>query len=404
MKNRFRHTIAASFIGYVVQAILNNFAPLLFLTFHTSYGISLDKIALLVTANFGLQLLIDWLASHFIDKIGYRIPLVVAHVCAALGLAGLTFLPELLPNAYAGLVISVMTYAIGGGLIEVLVSPLVEACPTQRKKAVMGLLHSFYCWGSVFVILASTGFFVCFGIENWKVLSLLWAVIPLCNAFYCAFVPIRTMEEAAGSMKPGQLMKMKRFWVLVLFMICAGACEQSISQWASAFAESGLGVTKAVGDLAGPCAFAVLMGATRVVYAKWSERISIRTVLLCSGLLCIVSYLLAALSPLPILGLVGCALCGVAVGVLWPGTFSMAAEEIRGGGTAMFALMALAGDVGCMAGPALVGFVSEAAGNRLEIGILAALIFPVVLVLALALHREGKGNAQPCSPGAKVIQ
>lgn len=392
MGNRFRHTIAASFIGYVVQAILNNFAPLLFLTFHTSYGISLDKIALLVTANFGLQLLIDWLASHFIDKIGYRIPLVVAHVCAALGLVGLTVLPELLPNAYAGLVLSVMTYAIGGGLIEVLVSPLVEACPTTRKKAVMGLLHSFYCWGSVFVILASTGFFVCFGIENWKVLSLLWAVIPLCNAFYCAFVPIRTMEEAAGSMKPGQLMKMKWFWVLVLFMVCAGACEQSISQWASAFAESGLGVTKAVGDLAGPCAFAVLMGATRVVYAKWSERISIRTILLCSGLLCIVSYLLAALSPLPVLGLVGCALCGVAVGVLWPGTFSMAAEEIRGGGTAMFALMALAGDVGCMAGPSLVGFVSEAAGGRLETGILAALIFPVALVLALALHREGKGT------------
>lgn len=388
MQNRFRHTIAASFIGYIVQAIMNNFTPLLFLTFQSSYGISLDKIALLVTANFGLQLLIDLLASRFVDKIGYRGPLVAAHLCAALGLAGLTFLPELLPDPYAGLVISVMVYAVGGGLIEVLVSPLVEACPTERKKAVMGLLHSFYCWGHVFVVLASTGFFFAFGIANWKVLALIWAAAPLFNAFYFAWVPIRSLTEENGGMGLRKLLRNKLFWVFILFMICAGACEQAVSQWASAFAESGLGVSKTVGDLAGPCAFAALMGATRVFYARHSEKIPLRSILLLSGLLCIVSYLLASLSPYPVIGLLGCALCGVAVGTLWPGTYSMASEEIRSGGTAMFALMALAGDLGCVSGPAMVGFVSQAAGGRLQTGILAAIVFPVLLVVALLFFRR----------------
>ena len=393
MQNRFRHTIAASFIGYIVQAIIGNFTPLLFLTFQTSYGISLDKIALLVTANFGLQMLIDLLASRFVDKIGYRVPLVAAHLCAALGLAGLTFLPELLPDPYAGLVISVMIYAVGGGLIEVLVSPLVEACPTKRKKAVMGLLHSFYCWGSLFVVLASTGFFFCFGIANWKTLALLWAVIPLFNAFYFAWVPIRSLTEDTGGMGLRRLLRNKLFWVFVLFMICAGACEQAISQWASAFAESGLGLSKTVGDLAGPCAFALLMGATRVFYARHSDRTPLRRILLLSGILCVVSYLLASLSPYPVIGLLGCALCGIAVGTLWPGTFSMAAEEIRSGGTAMFALMALAGDVGCVSGPAVVGFVSQAAGGRLQNGILAAIVFPAVLVVALLLFGKRRKPA-----------
>lgn len=386
MGNRFRHTIAASFIGYVVQAILNNFAPLLFLTFQSSYGISLDKIAMLVTANFGLQLLIDLLASKFVDKIGYRIPLVLAHVCAAAGLIGLTVLPDLFADPFTGLVAAVMLYAVGGGLIEVLVSPLVEACPTTNKKAVMGLLHSFYCWGHVFVVLTSTAFFLLFGVQNWRIMAIVWALVPLFNIFYFMWVPIAQLHEEGGGMKMRRLLSTKLFWIFLFFMVCAGACEQAVSQWASAFAEAGLGVTKTVGDLAGPCAFAVLMGATRVVYAKYSARTSLRRVLLASGGLCIISYLLASLSPWPVMGLLGCALCGVAVAVLWPGTFSMAAEEIPAGGTPMFALMALAGDVGCMSGPAVVGLVSEAAGNRLQMGILAAIVFPVLLVLALLLH------------------
>ena len=400
MKERYQHTIAASFIGYVVQSILVNFAPLLFLTFQSTYSISLDKIALLVTANFGVQLLIDLLASRFVDKIGYRIPLVAAHLFAALGLAGLAVLPELLPDPYVGLVISVMTYAVGGGLIEVLVSPLVEACPTKRKKAVMGLLHSFYCWGSLFVILVSTGFFFFLGVSNWKILALAWAVVPLLNAVYCTRVPIRSLTEEAGGMGLRNLLRNKQFWVFILFMICAGACEQAVGQWASAFAESGLGVSKTVGDLAGPCAFALLMGLTRVFYARFCDKVSLRAVLFGSGLLCIVSYLLASLSPYPVIGLLGCALCGVAVGVLWPGTFSMAAEEIRMGGTAMFALMALAGDVGCMLGPALVGFVSEAAGNRLQVGILAAIVFPVILVVTLCAH--GRKRNRPSAPAEQA--
>ncbi len=390
MSNRFRHTIAASFIGYVVQAIINNFAPLLFLTFQTTYGISLDKIALLVTANFGLQLIIDLLASKFVDKIGYRIPLVLAHICAAAGLIGLTILPDLFADPFTGLVTAAMLYAVGGGLIEVLISPLVEACPTTRKKAVMGLLHSFYCWGHVFVVLTSTAFFLIFGIENWRIMAIIWALVPIFNIFYFLWVPMARLQENGSGLRVRRLLSMKLFWIFLLFMVCAGACEQAVSQWASAFAEGGLGVSKTVGDLAGPCAFAALMGATRVIYAKCSERLPLRRFLLFSGLLCIVSYLLASLAPVPIIGLLGCALCGVSVAALWPGTFSMAAEELPAGGTPMFALMALAGDVGCMSGPAVVGMVSEAAGNRLQAGILAAIVFPVILVVALLLHRKKK--------------
>lgn len=383
IKSNYKHTIYASFLGCISQAIVNNFAPLLFLTFQSTYQITLDKIALLVTVNFSVQLLVDLLASKFVDKIGYRVSLVAAHVLAAAGLIGLTLLPQWFGDPYHGLLTAIVTYAIGGGLLEVLVSPVVEACPTENKEAAMSLLHSFYCWGCVLVILGSTAFFALFGIGAWKGVAVFWAMLPLANAFYFSQVPIRTMAEETEGMGIKKLLRLKSFWLMFLLMACAGACEQSISQWASAYAEAGLGVTKAVGDLAGPCAFAVLMGCARMFYAKCSEKINLRGFMIFSGGLCVVSYLLASLSASPVLGLIGCGLCGLSVGILWPGTFSIAAKEIRGGGTAMFALLALAGDLGCSAGPTFVGFVSGAAGDNLKIGILAAVAFPLLLVAGL---------------------
>lgn len=383
IKSNYKHTIYASFLGCISQAIVNNFAPLLFLTFQSTYQITLDKIALLVTVNFSVQLLVDLLASKFVDKIGYRVSLVAAHVLAAAGLIGLTLLPQWFWDPYHGLLTAIVTYAIGGGLLEVLVSPVVEACPTENKEAAMSLLHSFYCWGCVLVILGSTAFFALFGIGAWKGVAIFWAMLPLANAFYFSQVPIRTMAEETEGMGIKKLLRLKSFWLMFLLMACAGACEQSISQWASAYAEAGLGVTKAVGDLAGPCAFAVLMGCARMFYAKCSEKINLRGFMIFSGGLCVVSYLLASLSASPVLGLIGCGLCGLSVGILWPGTFSIAAKEIRGGGTAMFALLALAGDLGCSAGPTFVGFVSGAAGDNLKIGILAAVAFPLLLVAGL---------------------
>ena len=390
LRTNYNHTLNACYLGYITQAIVNNFAPLLFLTFQSTYQISLDKIALLVSFNFGVQLLVDLLAARYVDRIGYRNSVVAAHIFATIGLAGLAVFPAVLPDAYTGLLLAVFCYAIGGGLIEVLISPIVESCPTERKAAAMSLLHSFYCWGHVGVILISTAFFAVTGIENWKMLAVIWAILPVCNAVYFGLVPIQAEEETVEGIPVRQLLKMRIFWVLVLLMVCAGASEQGMSQWASAFAESGLHVEKAVGDLAGPCLFAVLMGSSRLLYAKLSERISLRRMMLGSGILCIAGYLLASLSSSPVLALIGCGICGFSVGVFWPGTFSMAAASCQNGGTAMFAMLALAGDLGCSSGPGVVGIVSGVCSDNLKAGLFAAILFPVLLLVGMQLLKREK--------------
>lgn len=386
MKNDYNKTLTACFIGYIVQAIVNNFVPLLFLTFQSSYGIPLSKITLLVTFNFGLQLLVDLLSVFFVDRIGYRTSMLIAHITAAAGLLSLAVLPELFSDPFIGLLISVMIYAVGGGLLEVLVSPVVEACPTRNKEKAMSMLHSFYCWGHVGVVLFSTIFFQCFGIENWKILALIWALIPLLNAFAFTRVPIAPlMDEGEKGLSVKELCSMKLFWVLLIMMICAGASEQSVSQWASTFAEKGLGVTKEIGDLAGPMAFAVLMGISRAFYGKYGDKINLDRFMAGSSILCIISYLCISFLPYPQLSLIACAVCGLSVGIMWPGTFSKASATLRRGGTAMFALLALGGDLGCSGGPTLVGIVSSRFGDELKCGILAAVIFPLLLLIGIIL-------------------
>lgn len=389
IEKRYNKTIYASFEGYVVQAIINNFAPLLFLTFQNSYGISFNKISMLITINFAIQLVVDLFSAKVIDKIGYRISIIIAHVASALGLIGLAFLPDMLPNPFVGLVISVGIYAVGGGIIEVLVSPIVESCPTSNKEGTMSLLHSFYCWGHVAVVLISTLFFGIFGIENWEVLACLWAVVPMVNALVFVKTPMVSVEsEEEKSMKITKLLKNKMFIILFVMMLCAGACEQGISQWVSAFAEKGLGVSKTVGDLAGPLLFAVLMGVSRLGYAKFSEKINMESAMFFSSILCVISYALASLAPNSLLSFVGCALCGLSVGIMWPGTFSLGTAKIKGGGTAMFALFALAGDVGCSTGPTLVGFVSENFGGDMKKGIFCGMIFPLIMVITLTFLKK----------------
>lgn len=388
MSKHYNRTIYACFTSFIVQAIINNFVPLLFLTFQRAYDISLDQLALLITFNFGVQLLIDLLSSKFIDKIGYRISIIGAHIFAATGLLSLTILPEIAPTPYIGIAISVMLYAVGGGLIEVLASPIVEACPTEHKEGTMSLLHSFYCWGQVGVVLLSTLFFAVVGIDNWRWISAFWALIPLCNAFAFTKVPIAPLVEEGKGLSISELFRLKTFWVMVILMLCAGACELSVSQWASAFTESALGVSKTVGDLAGPAFFAICMGSARVYYAKHSTTIRLTDFMLGSGILCVISYLLISLSPWPVLSFLGCGLCGLSVGILWPGTFSIAAKEIPTGGTALFALLALAGDLGCSSGPTFVGFISSAFRDNLKVGILFAVIFPLLLLIGLSLNKK----------------
>lgn len=387
MEKNYNKTIYACFIGYIVQAIINNFVPILFLTFQTEYQIPLSKITLLVTINFGLQLVIDLASVGFVDRIGYRASILAAHFCSAAGLVLLVFLPEFLPDPFIGILLSVMVYAVGGGLLEVLVSPIMEACPTDNKEAAMSLLHSFYCWGHVGVVLLSTLFFRVFGVENWKVLALLWALVPLLNGISFVKVPIASlMDEGETGLSMKELFHKKVFWIFMLLMVCAGASEQAVSQWASTFAEKGLGVSKTIGDLAGPMSFALFMGTARALYGKYGERVRLEFAMLGSGVLCIASYLIISLVPNPVVGLLGLGLCGFSVGILWPGTFSMASASIPKGGTALFALLALAGDVGCSAGPTLAGGISSCFGDNLKIGILAALVFPILLIVGILLN------------------
>ena len=384
----YRKTLLACYLGFITQAISANFAPLLFLTFKDTYGIPLEKIALIPMAFFLTQLLIDFAATKFVDRIGYRTCVVCSQVLSAVGLALLAVLPELLPDPFIGILIAAVLYAMGAGLIEVLISPIVEACPFENKAGVMSLLHSFYCWGSVGVILGSTVFFAVFGVENWRILAILWAVLPFVNTFNFLKCPIERLTEDGEGMKMGQLFRMPLFWLMALLMVCSGASEISMAQWASAFTESAMGVSKTIGDLAGPCLFAVLMGISRVFYGKTSEKLDLTKTMLGCGALCIVCYLLASLSSSPVLGLLGCALCGISVGIMWPGTLSISAQKCPKGGTVMFALLALAGDLGGSIGPSLVGSVSSMADGNLKTGLLVATLFPVLLIAGLVVLKK----------------
>ena len=394
MKSIYRKTLIACYLGFITQAISANFAPLLFLTFHRVYQISLGRIAFSSTAFFFTQLLVDLFCAKYVDKIGYRKSIVASEILSAGGLIGLAFLPELLGNPYAGIMISVVIYAIGSGLIEVLGSPIVEACPFENKESVMSLLHSFYCWGSVGVILLSTVFFAVFGIKHWKILACIWALIPLYNICNFLTCPIERLTDEGEGLGVRQLCQIPVFLISLILMVCAGASELSMAQWASAYAESALGLSKSVGDIVGPCLFAIMMGVSRLFYGKYGEKIDLIKFMAGSGLLCLVCYLLAALSISPVFGLLGCVVCGLSVGIMWPGTISIASGKIPLGGTAMFALLAMAGDLGGSVGPFVVGFVTEHAGDNLKAGMLAGCIFPVILVLSIFMLKYKK-TAQP---------
>jgi len=389
---KYRKTLLACYLGFITQAITANFAPLLFLTFRDSYGIPLEKVALIPMAFFMTQLLIDFAATKFVDRIGYRTCVVCSQVLSAVGLALLVVLPEVLPDPFLGILIAAVLYAMGAGLIEVLISPIVEACPFENKDGMMSLLHSFYCWGSVGVILGSTVFFAVFGVENWRILAILWAVLPFVNTFNFLKCPIERLTEDGEGMQMGQLFRIPLFWLMALLMVCSGASEISMAQWASAFTESAMGVSKTIGDLAGPCLFAVLMGVSRVFYGKMGGKLDLTKTMLGCGALCVVCYLLASLSSSPVLGLIGCALCGISVGIMWPGTLSISAQKCPKGGTVMFALLALAGDLGGSIGPSLVGSASSMAGGDLKIGLLVATIFPVLLIAGLVVLKRWVKN------------
>lgn len=388
IKKNYKKTQIACYLGFVTQAICANFVPLLFLTFHRNYHISFSMLALVSTCFFVTQLVVDFACAGIVDKLGYRACIIAAEITSGFGLAGLAFLPDLLPESFYGIIACVIVYAIGSGLTEVLVSPIIEACPFENKDTMMSLLHSFYCWGWVAVVLGSTAFFTIFGVENWKILALIWSIVPIYNIYNFATCPIEPLVEDGKGMTMVELLKSKMFWIFIILMICAGSSEISMGQWASAFAESALHVTKTVGDLAGPCGFAICMGISRLLYGKFGEKVDLTIFMMASGVMCLVCYLVAGLANIPLLGLIGCALCGFSVGIMWPGSISISAKILPTGGTAMFALLALAGDVGGSIGPAIVGYVSQYAGDDLRVGVLAGIGFPIILVISVLYIRK----------------
>lgn len=389
MKLQAKHTVRAGFVGYLTQALTINFTPLLFLTFEKEFHISLATISLLIAVSFITQLATDALTAKFDRHLNTRALAVAAHVLAIVGITGFAWIPTLLPSPYVGLLLCTVLCAIGGGLTEVLISPIVEACPTdpRKKSATMSLLHSFYSWGVAAITLFSTLFFALVGIEHWRLLACLWSIIPAVGAVAFCLVPIYELRDtdteptSQGAPHKHSLFRSGIFWMCFIIMFCGGASEQVMLQWSSAFAESGLGVSKAVGDLLGPFAFAIFMGSTRVFYAFMSERIKLGRFITLSAALCVISYLLSALAPTPLLSLFGCGLCGLAVGITWPGTLSLGAKNIPSGGVRMFALLALAGDLGCMVGPTLIGALASLFGGDLGRAFLVAALFPAVIML-----------------------
>lgn len=386
----YKKTVMACFIGAISQAIVVNFAPLLFVTFQNIFGIPLEEITVLISLNFITQFSTDLVASKYAKRIGYRKCLIAAHSMAGGGLIMMAFLPQII-NPFAALIMATIIYAVGGGLLEVLTSPLLEACPTKNKSAIMSLMHSFYSWGVVGVVIVSTVFFELFGIHNWAVMACIWAMVPLGNIILLSTAPMYEISDS-GEDKPNykQLFSQKVFWLIIIIMLCSGAAELAVSQWASTFVEQGFHLSKSTGDLIGVGGFAAFMGLSRVIYSKCANRISPMRAIALSTCLCIVSYLMIGLSNSGVIGLMGCVICGFSVGILWPGTLSMASEKVVSGGTTMFALCALGGDIGCTSGPALAGFMTGVLGGDLRLGILCSIIFPILLIVALGLLKEDK--------------
>lgn len=396
MNKKYTSTKIACYTGYFVQAIINNLAPLFYVIFQEEFGINYTKISWLIMLNFVTQLAVDIASVKVIAKLGYRTSIVLAHVFSAVGLFLLGNLPRAMDNHYLGLIIPIIIYAIGSGLIEVLVSPIVEGLPLENKSGEMSLLHSFYCWGQMSVVLFTTIAIRFVGGENWVYAPMLWAIIPFINMFAFMRVPIfPPVPEGKDEMKVGELFRSGTFILLCVLMLCSGASELAMSQWASTFAEKSLGVDKLTGDLLGPCLFALLMASARVAFGLLGDKIGIKKVLAFSAALCVAAYLTATLSKAPIASLIGCGLCGLSVATMWPGVFSFAAKIFPRGGTALFAMLAVFGDFGCAFGPWLAGVVSDGVRassltfDPLKFGLLSSVIFPLTMLVAIrALSRK----------------
>lgn len=381
-KINYTPTKISAYVGYFVQAIVNNFLPILFVAFQDIYGIGYEKLGRLIVFNFITQMVTDILSPKIISLLGYRKTAVMCQLIAALGLTLAAVLPNVLPNAYIGIVLAVIVYAFASGLMEVIISPMIEMLPTSNKSGNMSLLHSFYCWGQAITTVGTTLLLSAFGYRGWTYIPLIWAIVPFINAFSFIRVPIVEPQPERKSDSFRVLFSDRRFRVFMLIMLCAGASEIAMAEWASVFAQNALGVSQIAGDLAGPCAFSLFMGLGRLLYAAFSEKISYRSTVIVLGLCCAVCYYIAAFASIPIFALAACALCGFTVSILWPGTISAGAVAFPRGDAVMFSVFAMCGDIGCCIGPWLLGVVAE--HFTLNIGFAVSSFFPLLMV-ALAI-------------------
>lgn len=388
MKSKYTMTKIACYVGYVVQAVVNNFLPILFIALQNIYGLSYEQLARIILFNFLTQMVTDFITPKILAIIGYRKAAMLAHISASAGLVFLGILPKIMESTYFAIIISMVITAFGSGLIEVILSPMVDMLPTSNKAGSMSILHSFYCWGQAFTIIATTVMVMFFGFEGWANIPIIWAVIPFVNIFSFSFVPIIEPEKDQKTASLKQLFQNKSFILFLIMMLCSGAAEITMAQWASMFAQQSLGVSKAVGDLAGPCAFAIFMGAGRIWYANVSHKVSFRKTVIVLSVLCAICYIVVGLCDIPSVALVCCALCGFTVSIFWPGTYAEGSNTFKNGGPVMFSAFAMLGDIGCSLGPWLSGVVAD--GYGLNWGFVASAIFPVLMIISIFLLISNK--------------
>lgn len=383
MRSKFLGTKLACYVGYVVQAVINNFLPILFIALQDVYGLGYERLARLIIFNFASQIAVDFSAPKIVALFGYRKSAALSQAMAALGLVSMGILPRIMSNTYLAIIISIIIYAIGSGMMEVIISPIIEMLPTKNKSGNMAFLHSFYCWGQAFTIIVTTLLVTVFGYKGWANIPLIWAVIPFLNTFSFFKVPVIEPkgEEKGDSFK--SLASSKRFIIYMVMMFCGGACEIAMAEWASLFAQQALGISKVIGDLAGPCAFALFMGTGRVLYGWISKKVDFRKTVIVMSLLCFICYLTVAFCKIPAFSLIACAACGFSVSLFWPGVLSEGAKDFKRGGSVMYGVFALCGDTGCSAGPWIIGIIADRLG--LNFGFSVAAIFPVIMIIATVL-------------------
>lgn len=412
MEKNDKRVKLACYATNITMSVIGNLSPLLFLTFRSLYDISYSLLGLLILINFCTQLCVDLIFSFFSHKFNIALTVKLTPVIAFVGLGFYALSPILFSqNIYLGLVLSTIVFSAASGLAEVLISPVIAALPSENPEREMSKLHSVYAWGVVFVILVGTLFLLFCGGTNWQWLAAIFMLVPMLAAclFFTAKLPVlETPERVSGALA---LLKNKKLWLCFFGIFLGGASECTMGQWSSSYLEQALGLEKVWGDIFGVAMFAVALGLGRTLYGKFGK--NIEKVLFLGGLGAAVCYLVAAISNIPLLGLIACALTGFCVSMLWPGSLIVASERVPQGGVFVYAMMAAGGDLGASVAPQLVGIVTDAVSQNaaaaefavelgitseqlgMKTGMLLGAVFPIIAVFVYLVLMKTKKKSLP---------